>query len=144
MEKNNVFYYCILFYILYVKIYYVLCDVISSVLLFFRANIYLIPILLFLTTIGMLLLFLCIKKLPPIKLWVLIFVLLISILMNYFNLPDRFFLRTSSFYKIDQRMKISTFIFSCKSIFYYGIIVISCFKYFRDTNAKRVEAKEKD
>lgn len=131
MEKNLDFYYGILFYILFINVYNILYDLTASLLFLLKADIYLVLILLLLLIIGLLLLFLYMKKLPPIKLWVLLSILLLPIIINFFNLPERYFLGTSSFYTKEQQSNIFYYIYPCKPFFYYGLIGISYFHYLR-------------
>ena len=131
MEKNLDFYYGILFYILFINVYNILYDLTASLLFLLKADIYLVLILLLLLIIGLLLLFLYMKKLPSIKLWVLLSILLLPIIINFFNLPERYFIGPFSFYTEEQRLIIFDFIYPCRSIFYYGIIGIVCFHYLR-------------
>ncbi len=132
MKKNINFYYGILYYILFVKGYNILCDLVTSLLLILKANIYLIPIALLIFTIGFLLFFIYIKKLPPLKLWVLLSVLTLSISVSFLNLPGRYYMGTTSFYTIEQKSIILRLIYFSKGIFYVGMIVISYLYYLKE------------
>jgi hypothetical protein len=129
MEKNINFYYGILFYILFLKGYKILCDLITSLLLALKANIYLIPILLLLITTGLLLLFIYMKKLPPLKLWILLIILILSVFISFLNLPGKYYMGTDSFYTAEQQSTILNLIYLSKGVFTLGVIVISYFKY---------------
>lgn len=119
------------FYILFFKSCNILCDLITSLLLLLKANIYLVLILLLLFTIGFFLFFLYMKKLPPIKLWVLLSILLLPIIISFFNFPVKFYMGSSSSYTIEQQSIIFNSIYFCKGFLSFGIIGISYFHYLR-------------
>jgi len=130
--KNRYIYYGILFYFLYTQIYTIISSLLISPILNMKWSIHLIPIIFSILIIVLSLGFYRIKQFPILKIWYILLVVLLSISVSFFNLPEIFYLSGSnSVYSLEQQSIITNYIFTCKLINTVVFLIITYFKYSR-------------
>lgn len=129
-NENKFIYYGILFYFLYTQIYKTISNVLISPILSMQWNTHLIPILLSLIIILLSVLFYRIEKFPKIRIWFVLLVVFLSIVVSFFNMPDKFYLSSSnSVYSTEKQSMITNYILICRVINTILFLAISYFKY---------------
>lgn len=137
MKNENLFiYYGILFLFLYLKVYSIVSNMITSLILSLNGNIFIVPIILSLLILGLLIVFYKLKSFPKINLWIILIIIALLSIVNLFFLPSTYYGGGSSLYNEEQRKMITSFITYCSTINTLGIIIISYLKYYR-YNKKR-------
>lgn len=131
-NENKFIFYGILFYFLYIQIYKIISSILISPILSMQWNIHLIPVLLSLIIILLSILFYRIKKFPKINFLFILLVVLLSILVSFFNIPNKFYLLGGdSVYSIEIQSVIINYILICGVINTTIFLTISYFKYLK-------------
>ncbi len=137
MKNENLFiYYGILFFFLYLRVYLIISNIITSLILILNWNIFIIPISLSLLILGLFVGFYKLKSFPKINLWIILIIMALAVIGNGIFLPSVHYNGTYSVYNEEERKMISSFIRCFHDISTTGIIIISYLKYYR-YNKKR-------
>ena len=131
-NENKFIYYGILFYFLYIQIYKTVSGALILPILIMQWNVFSIPILLTLIILLFAVWFYKKEKFPKIKLWFVLLVVLLSIAVSFFNIPERFYLSgNNSNYSVEQQYSITNYILTFKTINTLIFMVIVYFKYLK-------------
>ena len=133
MEKTKHIYYGILFYFLYFQIYGIISSLLISPILAMNLSIHLVLILPLLFVIIFSIWFYKLdEQFPKIRGWFILLVVILSIAVNYLNLPYRFLtFGDDSVYRDTDRAMIMSYVSACKAIILIAFIAISYFKYLK-------------
>jgi|BioPla2DNA2_1021312.scaffolds.fasta_scaffold66086_2 RsiW-degrading membrane proteinase PrsW (M82 family) len=131
-NENKLIYYGILFSYLYFQIYSITSKVLISPILYMQWNVHLVPILLSLIIMLLSVWFYKVKNFPKMKLWFIILIVLLSIFVSLFNIPNRFYLLGgNSIYSIKTQSTVINYILICGVINTSIFLVISYIKYLK-------------
>jgi hypothetical protein len=138
-NENKFIYYGILFYFLYTQIYKTISSILISPILDMQWNINFIPIMLLLLIVLLSVWFYKIKLFPNIRIWFILLVVFFSILVSFLNIPNKFYLSSSSVYSIDKQSLITNYILTCRTINTIAVIAIAYFKYLKFQKNEKVK-----
>ena len=132
MKKNKYIYYGILFYFLYIQIFNISSSLLITPILIFQFNIHLILILLFIYIVLLSFLFYRFEKFPKIKIWFIVLIVIVTTLISFFNIPEKFYLTDTYFlYVLEKKSMIMNYILICKTINTIVFLVIAYIKYLK-------------
>lgn len=123
-------YYGILFYFLYMQTYKILSDILISPVLIMQWSHNIVLIILLLLILILSVFFYRLKIFIKIKIWHILFIIFLSTMMKFFNIPNKFYLgEDTSIYNLSKKTAIMDFILICRTINTLIFISIAFFKY---------------
>jgi hypothetical protein len=128
MKQNNLnVYYGILFLFLYSRIYSIIVNVFVSCALLLKINAVILPFVLGIIVLAMVLLFSRIKTFPSVKLWMIVLIIIISSLLNYFFTPFHFYAGE------DAKWSLLTYSITCSRFLFEILIILIAYLKYRKT-----------
>ncbi len=142
-QENQFIYYGIVFLFLYLKVYSIISNALTCLILGLKGNIFIIPIVLGLLILSLFIVFYRLKSFPKIKLWIILVMVALLIITNLFLIPSTYYAGGYSIYNEDQRIMIALFITYCNAINTGVIIIVSIIKYFRMNKELKVSEENR-
>jgi RsiW-degrading membrane proteinase PrsW (M82 family) len=136
MKKEHQFvYYGILFYFLYSQVYKIISNLLITPILIMQWNIYLIPFIVGVVIFALSFCFYRLNKFSPIKIWIILLIVLLSVSISFIGLPARYYmLGGNSIYSIEKQSIITKFILYGSTINTIILVVLTYIKYIKMRN----------
>lgn len=129
IRENKSVYYGILFYFLYTQLYKVISHLLIAIVLTMQMNVVFIHIFILLLILSLSACFFCKKSFFSIRIWLIILLILSSVLISFFDIPNRFYLYNNLEYNEGERYLIMKYTLIYGFINTLLFLIIAYWKY---------------